>query len=84
MHSHYRHDYKLIPLKLPDDFQETYASHFGEAATNETYTHCKRELYQGVWDLILDERVKALLDQFSYAPTFVSANSVLPSHQVPS
>ena len=37
----------------------------------------------GVWDLILDERVKALLDQFSYAPTFVSANSVLPSHQVP-
>lgn len=30
------------------------------------------------------ERVKALLDQFSYAPTFVSANSVLPSHQVPS
>lgn len=56
MHSHYRHDYKLIPLKLPDDFQETYASHFGEAATNETYTHCKRELYQGVWDLILDEK----------------------------
>ena len=23
-------------------------SHFGEPATGETYTHCKRELFQGV------------------------------------
>ena len=39
-----------------DDFQETYTSHFHEPATAETYTHCKCELYQSIWDLLLDEK----------------------------
>ncbi|KIM68342.1 hypothetical protein SCLCIDRAFT_20244 [Scleroderma citrinum Foug A] len=43
-------------LTLPDNFQEIYMSHFGKPATGETYTHCKRELYQGVWDLLLDKK----------------------------
>ncbi|KAI6116540.1 hypothetical protein EDD16DRAFT_1708409 [Pisolithus croceorrhizus] len=49
------HHIAYIPT-LPDNFQETYMSHFGEPMTSETFMHCKRELYQGVWHLLLDER----------------------------
>lgn len=41
--------------KLPDDFQDTYAHHYGEASSDETYTHCKRELVQAIWKLLLDK-----------------------------
>ncbi|KAF8833191.1 hypothetical protein BDN67DRAFT_917478, partial [Paxillus ammoniavirescens] len=41
---------------LPDDFQDEYILHFGEAATADVMTFCKRELFQGVWKLLLDEK----------------------------
>ncbi|KAI6096854.1 hypothetical protein F5141DRAFT_1190943 [Pisolithus sp. B1] len=49
------HHITYIPM-LPADFQETYASQFDEPATSEMYMHCKHELYQGVWHLLLDKK----------------------------
>ncbi|KIJ14904.1 hypothetical protein PAXINDRAFT_78160 [Paxillus involutus ATCC 200175] len=48
------HHVAYIPT-LPDDFQDTYAHHYGEASSDETYTHCKRELVQAIWKLLLDK-----------------------------
>lgn len=44
-----------ICIKLPDDFQDIYHYKYGEAATAETYTHCKRELVHAIWKLLLSE-----------------------------
>ncbi|KAF9230351.1 hypothetical protein BU15DRAFT_57343 [Melanogaster broomeanus] len=49
------HHVAYIP-KLPDDFQDIYISIFGEASSADTYTHCKRELIQAIWNLLLDEK----------------------------
>ncbi|KIJ11125.1 hypothetical protein PAXINDRAFT_52664, partial [Paxillus involutus ATCC 200175] len=48
------HHVAYIPT-LPDDFQDTYLYHYGNAATEETYTHCKRELIHAIWKLLLNE-----------------------------
>jgi hypothetical protein len=45
----------LTNIKLPDDFQDSYFSFFGDASSSEVYTHCKRELMQAIWRLLLDE-----------------------------
>jgi hypothetical protein len=29
---------------------------FGEPTTSQVYTHCKRELMQAIWALLLDEK----------------------------
>ncbi|KAF8121258.1 hypothetical protein EV363DRAFT_1568850 [Boletus edulis] len=49
------HHLAYIP-KLPDNFQDIYRRFYGIASTQDIYTHCKRELFQAVWDLLLDER----------------------------
>ncbi|KAG2134481.1 hypothetical protein DEU56DRAFT_738558, partial [Suillus clintonianus] len=49
------HHVAYIPT-LPDNFQDIYISIFGEASSNDTYTHCKRELMQAIWALLLDEK----------------------------
>jgi hypothetical protein len=41
--------------QLPDNFQDIYINIFGEASSSEVYTHCKRELIQAIWKLLLDE-----------------------------
>jgi len=42
-------------IQIPDDFQDTYIYLFGDASSGEVYTHCKRELIQAIWKLLLDE-----------------------------
>ncbi|EGO30230.1 hypothetical protein SERLADRAFT_412306 [Serpula lacrymans var. lacrymans S7.9] len=42
--------------QLPDNFQGQYTKSHGEPATKETYTHCKCELFQAVWALLLDAK----------------------------
>jgi hypothetical protein len=41
--------------QLPENFQDIYINIFGEASSSEVYTHCKRELIQAIWKLLLDE-----------------------------
>ncbi|TRM61255.1 hypothetical protein BD626DRAFT_558654 [Schizophyllum amplum] len=40
---------------LPDDLQDEYAKHFGKNASPATMTFLKRELFQGVWELLIDD-----------------------------
>ncbi|KAK1235358.1 hypothetical protein PQX77_001424 [Marasmius sp. AFHP31] len=42
-------------IKLPKLFQDTYRQFYNSPATKEVLTHCKRELMQAVWFLLLDE-----------------------------
>ena len=44
----------FIP-KLPDHLQDTFRDLFGKSATAKVLSHCKRELTNGVWLLLLDE-----------------------------
>ncbi|OJA15139.1 hypothetical protein AZE42_07563 [Rhizopogon vesiculosus] len=48
------HHVAYIPT-LPDDFQDIYINIFGGASSADVYTHCKRELIQAIWRLLLDE-----------------------------
>ena len=43
-------------IQLPNDFQDIYKSHFGLTSSSHVYTHCKCELMQAIWELLLDER----------------------------
>ena len=43
-------------IQLPNDFLDIYKSHFGLTSSSHVYTHCKRELMQAIWELLLDER----------------------------
>ncbi|KIK31848.1 hypothetical protein CY34DRAFT_55257, partial [Suillus luteus UH-Slu-Lm8-n1] len=42
--------------KLPNDFQDHYGRLFDEASSSDVYTHCKRELMQAIWALLLDKK----------------------------
>ncbi|TCD63562.1 hypothetical protein EIP91_005233 [Steccherinum ochraceum] len=48
------HHIAYIP-KLPDNFQDAYKKIFGIAATKATLQHCRRELMQAIWLLLLDD-----------------------------
>ncbi|KAG2739979.1 hypothetical protein P692DRAFT_20756128 [Suillus brevipes Sb2] len=48
------HHVAYIP-SIPDDFQDSYFGIFQDASSSEVYTHCKRELMQAIWKLLLDE-----------------------------
>ena len=50
-----------MPLQLPDSFSDWYLDVFGIVPSDATLTHCKRELIQALWNLILS------------APDFVQA-----------
>ena len=39
--------------KLPDSFHDWYQETFGMVPSKATITHCKRELIQALWRLIL-------------------------------
>ena len=41
-------------LQLPHDFQDKYHKHYGNASSDDVYTHCKRELMHTIWKLLLD------------------------------
>lgn len=43
-------------IQLPDNFQDEYRRTFGEKARPEVLTHCKRDLFQAIWDFLLDEK----------------------------
>ncbi|KAF8551518.1 hypothetical protein OG21DRAFT_1417846, partial [Imleria badia] len=49
------HHVAYVPT-LPDDFQDKYIFHFHEGSSDSMYTHCKRELMQAIWRLLLDEK----------------------------
>ncbi|KAG2069358.1 hypothetical protein BDR04DRAFT_1128884 [Suillus decipiens] len=49
------HHVAYIPT-LPDNFQDIYISIFCEASSNNMYTHCKHELMQYIWALLLNEK----------------------------
>ncbi|KAG1760909.1 hypothetical protein EDD22DRAFT_954542 [Suillus occidentalis] len=48
------HHVVYIPT-LPDDFQDSYFGFFEDASSSEVYMHCKHELMQAIWRLLLDE-----------------------------
>ncbi|KAI0038029.1 hypothetical protein FA95DRAFT_1478129, partial [Auriscalpium vulgare] len=52
--SHACHHLAYIPT-LPKDFQDQYMKIYGDAAADNIFTHCKRELMHGVWDHLLDD-----------------------------
>ena len=41
-------------IQLPDSFTDWYRGTFGQEPSEETITHCKRELTHAVWMLILN------------------------------
>lgn len=41
-------------IQFPDSFTDWYRSKFGQDPSDETITHCKRELIHAVWMLILN------------------------------
>ena len=47
---------KLTVTQLPHNFQEVYIKHFQRPLSNDVYTHCKQELMQAIWRLLLDEK----------------------------
>jgi hypothetical protein len=49
-------NYSFWCIKLSDDFQECYSHFFSEASSSDVYTHCKQELMQAIWVLLLDEK----------------------------
>ncbi|KAN0088931.1 hypothetical protein V8E55_005988 [Tylopilus felleus] len=48
------HHVAYIPM-LPDDFQDKYSKAFDHRSSNDVYTHCKCELMQSIWRLLLNE-----------------------------
>ncbi|KAG2072058.1 hypothetical protein BDR04DRAFT_1127846 [Suillus decipiens] len=48
------HHVAYIP-SIPDDFQDLYFNIFGDTSSAEVHTHCKWELIQAIWKLLLDE-----------------------------
>ncbi|TCD66065.1 hypothetical protein EIP91_001873 [Steccherinum ochraceum] len=48
------HHLAYIP-SLPDTFQDAYKEFFSKAASSAVITHCKRELMQAIWELLLDD-----------------------------
>ena len=44
------------PSQLPDDFQDTYSGFYKEGSSSDVYTHCKRELMQAIWRLLLNDK----------------------------
>jgi len=44
----------LILYQLPDTIQDAYRRIFHSSATAAVLTHCKRELMQAIWALLLD------------------------------
>ncbi|KIK75878.1 hypothetical protein PAXRUDRAFT_18604 [Paxillus rubicundulus Ve08.2h10] len=49
------HHVAYIPT-LPDNFQDIYVGFFEEGSSDDVYRHCKRELMQAIWKLLLDEK----------------------------
>ena len=49
---------KFWVSQLPDDFPDQLRK-LGVKPTAELLTHCKRELFQGVWRLILDDEFRS-------------------------
>lgn len=41
---------------LPDDFQDQYGKAFHHGASSDVLTHCKRELMQAIWNLLLNDK----------------------------
>lgn len=41
-------------IQFPDSFTDWYRGKFGQDPSDETITHCKRELIHAVWMLILN------------------------------
>ncbi|KAG2070080.1 hypothetical protein BDR04DRAFT_1128621 [Suillus decipiens] len=67
---------------IPGDFQDTYFNIFADASSADIYTHCKRELMQAIWALLLDEK---FLHSYKYDgitrhifPTFFSYSADYP------
>ncbi|KAF8546201.1 hypothetical protein OG21DRAFT_1479705 [Imleria badia] len=50
------HHVACIP-KLPSDFQAHYMFHHGEPSISKVLTHCRQELMQAIWTLLLDDKV---------------------------
>ncbi|KAI0083359.1 hypothetical protein BDY19DRAFT_857627, partial [Irpex rosettiformis] len=48
------HHIAYLP-SLPSSFQDWYLRTYGVAPSAEVLTHCKRELMQKIWELLLDE-----------------------------
>lgn len=42
--------------QLPDDIEAAYVEAHGRAPSKEMLTHLKRDLMQGIWNLMLDEQ----------------------------
>ncbi|KAG2042377.1 hypothetical protein BDR03DRAFT_979010 [Suillus americanus] len=49
------HHVAYIPT-LPDDLQDQHMKIFGKPSSSEVYTHCKCELMQAIWALLLDKK----------------------------
>ena len=50
-----RHSVANYPFRqVPDDLKKAYADHFGRTPTDEVLRFCKRELFQKIWLLLLD------------------------------
>jgi hypothetical protein len=45
-----------VQVQLPDNFQDTYSRFFDEGSSSDVYTHCKRDLMQAIWRLLLNEK----------------------------
>ncbi|KIK80669.1 hypothetical protein PAXRUDRAFT_158056, partial [Paxillus rubicundulus Ve08.2h10] len=41
---------------LPNNFQDIYVGFFEEGSSDDVYTHCKRELMQAIWKLLLNKK----------------------------
>ncbi|KAG2129235.1 uncharacterized protein EDB93DRAFT_1256297 [Suillus bovinus] len=50
---------------LPEDLQDRYMDIFGDRTTSQVYTHCKRELMQAIWALLLDEKFIGTIRRFN-------------------
>ncbi|KAF9219981.1 hypothetical protein BS17DRAFT_853961 [Gyrodon lividus] len=46
---------------LPDNFQDEYSWYYNKGPSGDIYTHCKCELMQAVWRVLLDEKFVILL-----------------------
>jgi hypothetical protein len=45
----------LYVFQLPDDVRDFIYEALGKSASKHIITHCRRDLFQAVWDILLDD-----------------------------
>jgi hypothetical protein len=59
--------------QLPDDIEDAYTKNYTKAPSAAILTHLKRDLMQGVWDILLDDE---FMHAYKYGVVILCADGI--------